>query len=150
MLNLSVSPHIHSKESVERSMRSVLMALLPALAASVYFFGPRSLLIEAVSVLSAILSEAFIQFLMKKPVTISDGSAAVTGLLLAFNMPPGIPLYVPVVGSAFGIIVVKQLFGGLGNNIFNPALAARVFVMFAWLPEMTHGACPRTRPGSRP
>lgn len=137
MLKSSVSPHIHSAESIERSMGSVNLALLPALLASVYFFGPRALLVVCAGVLSSVGFEILMQKLMKKPVTVSDGSAVITGVLLAFNMPPNIPLYVPVVGSAFGIIVVKHLFGGLGNNIFNPALAGRVFVMFAWLPEMT-------------
>ncbi|MDD5065598.1 MAG: RnfABCDGE type electron transport complex subunit D [bacterium] len=137
MLKTSISPHIHSPQNIEYAMRNVLIAMVPALLASVYFFGVRALWLEIISILTAILAETLMQLLLRKPVTVSDGSAAITGLLVAFNMPPNIPFYVPVVATALGIIVVKQLFGGLGHNIFNPALVGRVFVMFAWLPEMT-------------
>jgi len=118
-------------------MWNVNIALLPALAASVYFFGVRSLWLVLISVITALISEAVMQILFKKKVTIFDGSAVITGVLVAFNMPPAVPFYVPIIGTMFAIIIVKHLFGGLGNNIFNPALAGRVFVMFAWLPEMT-------------
>ncbi len=137
MLKTSVSPHIHSKESIQRSMWNVNIALMPALAASVYFFGPRAFWLTIISVLTALISEILIELLFKKEITIRDGSAVITGILVAFNMPPAVPFYIPVVGTFFAIVIVKHLFGGLGNNIFNPALAGRVFVMFAWLPEMT-------------
>ncbi len=137
MYNISVSPHIHSKESIPRIMWGVVIALIPALIASIYFFGMRAFWMEISTVFAAVISEIFIKLLLKRPISIFDGSAVLTGLLVAYNMPIGVPFYVPIVGAAFGIIIVKELFGGLGNNIFNPALAGRVFVMFAWLPEMT-------------
>lgn len=137
MLKTSISPHIHSNESIASSMWNVNLALLPVLAASVYFFGMRALWLVIISVVAALFSELFMQLVLRKRITIFDGSAVITGILVAFNMPPAVPFYVPVVGTLFAIIVVKHLFGGLGNNIFNPALAGRVFVMFAWLPEMT-------------
>lgn len=137
MLNISISPHIHSKDSVKRSMWAVNMALLPALIASFYFFGPRAFWLELISIGTAVVCEAVMQILLGRRVTVYDGSAILTGLLVAFNMPPGVPFYVPVIGTAFAIIIVKHLFGGLGNNIFNPALAGRVFVMYAWLQDMT-------------
>jgi electron transport complex protein RnfD len=137
MYNLSVSPHIHSKFSVTKIMWLVVISLIPILIASIYFWGLKSLLIEIVSVVTAISSELFMNLILRKRITILDGSAVITGLLVAFNMPAGVPLYVPIVASAFAIIIAKQLFGGLGYNIFNPALAGRVFVFFAWLPLMT-------------
>jgi len=137
MYNLSVSPHIHSKFSVTKIMWLVVISLIPILVASIYFWGLKSLLIEIVSVVTAISSELFMNLILRKRITILDGSAVITGLLVAFNMPAGVPLYVPIVASAFAIIIAKQLFGGLGYNIFNPALAGRVFVFFAWLPLMT-------------
>ncbi len=137
MYSISVSPHLHNKYSIPKIMWNVIIALIPAMIASVYFFGMRAFWMEIVSILAAVLSEIFIKLLLKRKITIYDGSAVLTGLLVAYNMPIGAPFYVPIVGSIFAIIVVKELFGGLGNNIFNPALAGRVFVMFAWLPEMT-------------
>ena len=137
MLKTSVSPHIHSNQSIERTMWNVNIALIPVLAASVYFFGMRAFWLVSISVITAVISELLIELVLKKKITISDGSAVVTGILVAFNMPPGIPFYIPVVGTFFAIVIVKHLFGGLGNNIFNPALAGRVFVMFAWTVDMT-------------
>ncbi|MBN1898586.1 MAG: RnfABCDGE type electron transport complex subunit D [Spirochaetes bacterium] len=147
MYRLSVSPHIHSKASVSRIMWTFIVALMPAMAASIWFFGPRALYLEIISVATAVITELLTGLLLKKRITLSDGSAVITGLLVAFNMPVSVPYYVPIVGSFFGIAIVKQLFGGLGYNIFNPALAARVFVMFAWLPEMTTWNAPLTTSG---
>jgi electron transport complex protein RnfD len=108
----------------------------------VYFFGGRAALIMAISVLSAVVTEAVVQKLMKKPVTINDWSAVVTGLMLAFNLPPTVPLWLPAVGSAIAIALVKQAFGGLGHNFMNPALAARAILLAAWPVYMTTWADP--------
>ncbi len=137
MYRISVSPHIHSKDNIATIMWTVVIALIPALLASIYFFGPRAFWLEMASVITAVVTEAISQKLLGRKITIYDGSAVITGLLVAFNMPPNVPFYVPIVATFFAIGIVKQLFGGLGYNIFNPALAGRVFVMFAWLPAMT-------------
>lgn len=144
MQRISVSPHIHSRDNVASLMWTVVIALIPAFLASIYFFGPRAFWLSFVSVITAIITEVLTQLLLGRKVTIYDGSAVITGLLVAFNMPPGVPFYVPVTGTFFAIAIVKQLFGGLGYNIFNPALAGRVFVMFAWLPAMTSWNQPLT------
>lgn len=144
LFQVSPAPQLHGGESIPRIMWAVMLSLLPALLASIYFFGWKALQIEVVAIVSAILTEALIQRLRGKPVTVSDGSAAVAGLLLAFNLPAGVPLWLPAVGAAFGIAVGKQAFGGLGHNIFNPALVGRVFVMHSWLPHMTTWVPPRT------
>ncbi|MGI6189592.1 MAG: RnfABCDGE type electron transport complex subunit D [Clostridiales bacterium] len=136
-LIVSSSPHIYSKESISRIMLDVVLALIPAIVAAVYFFGGRIVLIIAVSVLTAVATEAIIQKLMKKPVTIRDWSAVVTGVLLAFNLPPAVPLWLPAIGSAIAIALVKQAFGGLGHNFMNPALAARAILLAAWPVHMT-------------
>ena len=122
LLNVSVSPHIRDRVTVPRIMWSVVLALLPALFGSVYFFGTRALWLVLLGVSAAVLTEAACQKLRKKPVTITDGSAVVTGILLVFCLPPGVPWWIPVVGSAFAIAIGKQVFGGLGYNPFNPAL----------------------------
>ena len=136
-LIVSSSPHIYSKESISRIMLDVVLALIPATVAAAYFFGGRVLLIITVSVLAAVVTEAVIQKLTKKPVTIRDWSAVVTGILLAFNLPPAVPLWLPVVGSVIAIALVKQAFGGLGHNFMNPALAARAILLAAWPVHMT-------------
>ncbi len=136
-MRISPAPHIHGSFSVKKIMWIVVIALLPPTAASIYFFGIRALYIESVSIVTAVLTEAITQLLLKRPVTISDGSAVITGLLLALNLPVGVPIYIPIVGSFFAIAIAKQLFGGLGYNIFNPALAGRAFLLFAWPTEMT-------------
>ncbi|MFO7295783.1 MAG: RnfABCDGE type electron transport complex subunit D [Clostridia bacterium] len=141
-LIVSSSPHVYSKDTTARIMLDVVLALLPAAAAGVYFFGGRAALIMVISVLSAVMTEAIVQKLMKKPVTISDWSAVVTGLMLAFNLPPTVPLWLPVVGSAIAIALVKQAFGGLGHNFMNPALAARAILLAAWPVYMTTWADP--------
>ncbi|MFH1038128.1 MAG: RnfABCDGE type electron transport complex subunit D [PVC group bacterium] len=144
LFQVSPAPQLYGGETIPRIMWAVVISLLPALLASLYFFGFKVLQIEVVAVVTAILTEALIQKLRGSPVTVSDGSAAVAGLLLAFNLPAGVPLWLPAVGAAFGIAVGKQAFGGLGRNIFNPALVGRVFVMHSWLPQMTTWSPPRT------
>ncbi len=141
---VSPAPHLSSRATVSKIMWSVSLALLPATAGGVYFFGPRVLVITAVSILSAIITEAIILWLRKKPVAVSDGSAFLTGLLLALNLPQDIPLWLPALGAIFAIGVVKQTFGGLGHNIFNPALGGRVFLLLSYSKYMTTGwATPR-------
>jgi len=137
-LLVSSSPHIRSNESVKRIMLDVVIALTPAIIGSVYLFGLNALKLILISVVSSVLSEALIQKLFKRPITITDFSAAITGILIAFNLPASAPWWLPVIGSAFAIIVVKQLFGGLGANFMNPALAARAMLMTSWPVHMTN------------
>lgn len=136
---LTVSPSPHARRAVTTSgvMLDVLIALIPTTVWGIYMFGLRAALVVLTCVVSSVLFELITQILLRRTVTISDCSAAVTGLLLGLNLSPAVPLYVPVVGSAFAIIVVKQLFGGIGKNVMNPALAARVFLMLAWTGPMT-------------
>ncbi len=140
-LKLSVSPHIHSGRSTSKIMRDVIIALLPATIAGTFIFGLRSLLVVAVCVLSCVLFEALFNIVVKKEQTVGDFSAALTGLLLALNLPAIIPLWQCVVGSAFAIIIVKCLFGGIGFNVVNPAITARVFMLVAF-GSMTKQAFP--------
>ena len=126
------SPHIHSGKSTAGIMGDVLIALLPATIAGTLIFGWRALLVIAVCVISAVLFEALFNILVKKEQTIGDLSAAVTGLLLALNLPADVPLWQAVIGSLFAIIVVKCLFGGIGKNLVNPAITARVFMLVAF------------------
>ena len=129
---LAVSPHIHSGHSTSRIMLDVLIALLPATVAGVVIFGLRSLLVIGLCVVSCVGLEALFNYITKKEQTIGDLSAAVTGLLLALNLPANIPLWQCVVGSLFAIVVVKCLFGGIGQNVVNPAITARVFMLVAF------------------
>lgn len=138
MFTVSSSPHIRSNDSVHGIMRDVVIALLPATVAGIYFFKLQGLLVILASVLSCIAAEALWQKLTHQKITICDLSAVITGLLLAFNLPADIPLWLPVVGGFFAIIVVKQLFGGLGQNIVNPALAARAVLLASWPVHMTN------------
>ena len=131
-LHLSASPHIHSGRSTSAIMRDVLISLLPATVAGAVIFGWRSLLVIAVCVASCVLLEALFNLITKKPQTVGDLSAAVTGLLLALNLPANIPLWQCVVGSIFAIILVKCLFGGIGCNLVNPAITARVFMLLSF------------------
>ena len=131
-LTLSVSPHIHSGKSTSRIMLDVLLALLPATVAGVIIFGLRALLVVAVTVVSCVGFEALFNLIAKKEQTIGDLSAAVTGLLLALNLPANIPLWQCVIGALFAIVVVKCLFGGLGCNPVNPAITGRVFMLVAF------------------
>ncbi len=131
-LKLSVSPHIHGGSTTSRIMLDVIIALLPATVAGSIIFGLRSLLVVAVCVASSVLFEFLFNLIVKKEQTISDFSAALTGLLLALNLPATVPLWQCVVGSLFAIILVKCLFGGLGYNVVNPAIAARVFMLVSF------------------
>ncbi len=131
-LKLSVSPHIHSGNSTMRVMRDVLIALLPATIAGTIIFGLRSLLVVSVCIASCVLFECLFNLIIKKEQTVSDLSAAVTGLLLALNLPAEIPLWQCVIGSLFAIVVVKCLFGGIGCNVVNPAITARVFMLISF------------------
>ena len=136
----TVSPHVRSPESIPRIMWTVSATLVPAMAWAVYVFGPRALLTTAIAVVSAIATEGIIQMLRRKPVTISDGSAFLSGVLVAFVLPAHVPWYVPMTAAIFAMAIVKQLFGGLGCNVWHPALMGRVFVMAAWAPLVAANA----------
>ena len=144
MANFVVSgtPHVRSKESIQSIMRDVIIALVPATAAGIYYFGISALILIIAAIVSSVIFEALCQKIMKKPVTVSDLSAVVTGLLLAMNLPAAAPIWVAVVGSAFAIIFGKQLFGGLGQNFINPALAGRAFLLASYPTEMTTWSVP--------
>ncbi len=131
-ITISSTPHIRSKVSIDSIMRDVFISLLPASIAGCYFFGINALLIIIIGVVSSVGFEFLYQKLTKQPVTISDYSAAVTGLLIALGLPSTAALWTPVIGSFFAIIIVKQLFGGLGQNFMNPALAARAFITISY------------------
>lgn len=132
LTKLSVSPHIHSGSSTSKIMRDVIISLLPATVAGVIIFGLRAALVVAICVACCVVFEALFNLIVKKEQTIGDLSATVTGLLLALNLPANIPLWQCVVGSLFAIVVVKCLFGGIGNNLVNPAITARVFMLVAF------------------
>ncbi|HHY44342.1 MAG TPA: RnfABCDGE type electron transport complex subunit D [Firmicutes bacterium] len=131
-LLITSSPHIRAAKTVRSIMLDVVIALVPASVAAVVFFGVKAFGVLAASTISAVLAEYLYEKAVKRPVTVGDLSAVVTGLLLGLTLPPAVPLYVPVVGSAFAIVVAKQVFGGLGTNFVNPALAGRAFVLAAW------------------
>lgn len=130
-------PHIATTQTTERIMREVMLALLPASAAAVYFFGWRVLAVISISMVAAVGTEAIIQKALKQKTTIMDCSAALTGLLLALTLPPMVPLWIPALGSIFAIAIAKQVFGGLGSNPFNPALIGRAFLTASWPALMT-------------
>lgn len=132
LLQVSSSPHLRDRDSVTRIMLDVLIALIPTLVAGVVFFGIRSLLVVGAAIAACVGFEALTQKMLRKPVTIYDLSAVVTGLLLGLNFPSTMPIWIIILASFFAIVVVKQLFGGLGSNFMNPALAGRVFVMATW------------------
>ena len=140
---VSPSPHIRSTRDTSVIMLDVIIALIPAGAFSIYLFGIRSLLVIAACILSAVLFEDIYCMLNKRPSTTGNLSAAVTGLLLAYNLPPGIPLWIAIIGSGVAIIIVKELFGGIGHNFVNPALAARIFLLASWPAAMTSWILPR-------
>ncbi len=143
-LVVSLSPHAHGTDSVERNMRGVIIALLPALLVSFYYFGIGSAIVCLSSVASCVLLEwAINKFLLKNPRnTILDGSAALTGLLLGMNMPSNLPVWMVFIGALFAIGVAKMTFGGLGNNIFNPALVGRCALLVAFPAQMTSWPVP--------
>ena len=136
-LIVSGSPHIHKNESVWRIMWTVVIALVPAGIAGVIIFGLDALWVTLVATTAAVLTEWVCALLTKKKITILDGSAVITGILLAYNLPSNVPLWLPVIGAVFSIAIGKQVFGGLGQNIFNPALVGRVFLMASWPKYMT-------------
>ena len=144
LLNVSSSPHVRSGVTTKNIMYDVAIAMIPATVWGVMQFGLYSLLVVAATVLSCVLSEYVFEVLMKKPVTISDGSALVTGMILGLNMPPSIPIWMPVLGGVFSIIVVKQLYGGLGQNFMNPALAGRCFLLISFAGSMNSFIDPMT------
>ena len=147
MWNVSVSPHVRSNESVDKIMWTVVACLVPPLVLSMFVFGIQVLLITAVSVASCMAVEAISQKTLGRPVTVKDGSAALTGMLMAFIIPPGVSFLIPILGAVMAIYIGKHLLGGLGYNIFNPALLGRAFLLAtfpvamtsAWLPPLTDG-----------
>ena len=144
-LTMDSSPHIHHSATTTKVMADVLIALTPAYIWSIFVFGFSAFLMPFLGVVSAVLFEYVTQKILKKPITVGDLSAAVTGLLIGFNLPANDSYFLPVVGAAFAIIVVKQLFGGIGRNFVNPALAARVFLFLSWPSKMTNYPAPFAR-----
>ncbi|GAQ25867.1 RnfABCDGE type electron transport complex subunit D [Tepidanaerobacter syntrophicus] len=136
-LIVTSSPHIHSGESTSKIMLTVAAALLLPTIGSIYFFGPRALALVIVSSVAAVITEAIFQKLRNRPITIKDGSALVTGMLLALNLPPGLPYWMAAVGAVVAISLGKQIYGGIGANPFNPALIGRVFLMVSFTGPMT-------------
>ncbi len=136
-LIVSVSPHIHNNESISKIMWMVVLSLLPAGIAGVFIFGWSALKVILSCIIAAVVTEWALQLFTKRKITILDGSAVLTGLLLAFNLPSDVPLWLPVIGAFFSIAIGKQVFGGLGQNIFNPALVGRAFLMASWPKYMT-------------
>jgi Na+-translocating ferredoxin:NAD+ oxidoreductase subunit D len=138
LLTVSPSPHIHSELTVPQIMRGVIIAMIPALAFSIYNFGLGALYVTGLAVIFCVgIEYAIVKYLMKKPASIQDGSAIITGLLLAFNVPSNLPWYFILMGSAVAIGIGKMSFGGLGNNPFNPALVGRVFLLLSFPVPMT-------------
>lgn len=137
LLTVSCSPHIHKRTSTSKIMWTVTLCLLPSGLAGVFIFGLKALWIILLGVISAVISEGVIQKVTKRKITLYDGSAVLTGLLLAFNLPSSVPWWIPVIGSFFAIAIGKQIFGGLGQNIFNPALVGRAFLVASWPKYMT-------------
>jgi electron transport complex protein RnfD len=146
---VSISPHIKSGESVEKIMWTVVACLLPPLILSLFVFGFQTLIITMVSVVSCVATEAISNRLLKRPVhTIKDGSAVITGLLLAYVIPPGVPYWMPILGAVMAIFITKVLMGGIGFNIFNPALVGRAFLMATYPVAMTSAWLPPIRDAS--
>lgn len=148
LLTVSSSPHAHQKHNVQSIMRDVVIALIPTFLVGTYLFGLKALWVTLVCVVSCVAFEAVWQKFTHQKVTITDLSAVVTGLLLAFNLPSNVPIYVPVVGSFVAIILAKQCFGGIGQNFINPALAARAFLLAAYPTAMTNFEFPERFIGS--
>ncbi|MGC2872909.1 RnfABCDGE type electron transport complex subunit D [Ihubacter sp. mB4P-1] len=137
MYNVSVSPHVREQSTTQSIMRDVIIALLPILAFGVYHFGFGALQVIIISVVTCVVGELLFDLAVKKPVTVFDGSAVVTGLILAINLPATAIWWMPVLGGLFAIVAVKMLFGGLGQNFMNPALAARCFLLISFSGRMT-------------
>ena len=145
LLTMTSSPHIKHGATTARVMGDVLIALAPALIWGVIVFGLNALLMPLIAAATAVLAELGVQKLLRRPVTVRDLSAAVTGILIGFNLPANDSYFLPVVGAVFAIVVVKQLFGGIGKNFLNPALAARVFLFLSWPAKMTNYPAPFDR-----
>jgi electron transport complex protein RnfD len=145
LLTVSAPPHVRAGDTTTGVMLSVLIALVPAQAAAVLFFGVRSLIVTAVCVAAALLSEWLIRLLFKRASTLGDLSAAVTGMLLGFCLPPSVPFWIAALGSVFAIVVAKQFFGGLGQNFVNPAIAGRIFLLVSFPSAMTAWALPKAQ-----
>ena len=137
LLTVSTSPHIRTVLDYSRAVRYVILALVPALLWGVYCFGSRALIVCLVSIAAALAGEAAWSVLRNRPVDLGDGSALLTGLLMGLNLPASVPVWIPVLGSLFAVVIVKQVFGGLGHNILNPALAGRAFLTVSWPALMT-------------
>ena len=138
LFHVSSSPHVRSKVTTDRVMLLVILALMPATFFGIYNFGFRALLLIVVTILSCVVSEFVFDKIVHKKNTITDFSAVVTGLLLALNLPAGLPIWEAIIGGVFAIIIVKCLFGGLGQNFMNPALGARCFLLIAFAADMTN------------
>jgi Na+-translocating ferredoxin:NAD+ oxidoreductase subunit D len=136
-LIVSGSPHMHTRESASRIMWMVVLSLVPAGLSGIWIFGKPALWTILLAIASALFAETGIQFLTKRKISVLDGSAFLTGLLLAYNLGPNVPFWIPIIGSFAAIAVGKMVFGGLGQNIFNPALVGRVFLMASWPKYMT-------------
>ncbi|NLM07150.1 MAG: RnfABCDGE type electron transport complex subunit D [Tissierellia bacterium] len=132
LFSVTSSPHIRTEKTTNKIMLDVIIAMFPALIASIYFYGVKSLILTIVSVISCVAFEAGAQKVLKKEITVSDLSAVVTGILIAFNIPPSAPWWTVVFGAFMAMVIVKQLFGGLGSNFVNPALTARAMIMISW------------------
>ena len=148
LLKVSASPHVKHWETGRVLMLDVVIAMIPALIWAVYLFGWRALTLTVISVASCMMFEFLFQKLLKRPITVLDCSSVVTGILLAFNLPVSTPLWIPVMGAFFAIVIVKQLFGGIGKNIVNPALAARVFIFTSWPNEIKNFILPFNKPSA--
>jgi len=136
-LLVTTSPHIHTDESTARIMWMVIISLIPAGIAGIFIFGRDALWTIFLGIISALIAEGILQLLTKRKVTVLDGSAVLTGLLLSYNLPANVPFWIPIIGSFFAIAVGKQVFGGLGQNIFNPALVGRAFLVASWPKYLT-------------
>lgn len=142
-LIVSTAPHIVTDADTTKLMGTVLLAMVPALVASVYVFGMRALLLSAVCIVASVVFEWLYNLITKKQQTVGDLSAAVTGLLIAFNVPSSLPYWMAIIGCFFAIVIVKQLYGGLGKNFVNPAIAARIFLFISFAGAMTNWPLPR-------
>lgn len=145
LLKVSASPHIRHEDTTRILMSDVILAMIPLLIWGAYIFGLRVLTVTAVSIVSCVVFEALFNLILKKKIPVGDMSAVVSGILLAFNLPATIPLWIPVIGSFFAMVVAKGLFGGLGKNFMNPVLAARVFLFGSWPSHMTAYSAPLER-----
>ncbi len=147
---VSLAPHLRSKSTTQKIMLDVLIALLPALVGSIYFFGMRAAIMVVACVVTCVVSEFVFQKLMKKPILIHDLSAVVTGVLIAFNVPAKFPVWMAMFGCVFAMVVIKGCFGGIGGNVINPALGARLVMMASWAKEFTTYSTPDGLSGATP